>query len=74
MAYLVKDCGRTDVAESWLSADDIAANLGITKDTVYSWIAENAMPSHKVGFLWKILAGDVRDGMQNGHAPSEDRK
>jgi len=35
------------VAEPWLSADDIAAHLGVTKDTVYTWIAEKAMPAHK---------------------------
>ena len=33
------------MAEPWLSADDIAAHLGITKDTVYTWIAEKAMPT-----------------------------
>ena len=32
--------GRSNVAEPWLSADDIAAHLGITEDTVYTWIAE----------------------------------
>jgi excisionase family DNA binding protein len=39
------------VAEPWMSADDIAAHLGITKDTVYVWIAEKAMPAHKLGRL-----------------------
>ena len=33
------------MAEPWLSADDIAAHLGVTKDTVYTWIAEKAMPA-----------------------------
>ncbi|MGL5247411.1 MAG: helix-turn-helix domain-containing protein [Brooklawnia sp.] len=42
------------MAEPWLSADDIAAHLGVTKDTVYTWIAEKAMPAHKVGRLWKF--------------------
>ena len=46
--------GRINVAEPWLSADDIAAHLGVTKDTVYTWIAEKAMPAHKVGRLWKL--------------------
>ncbi|MFM6924715.1 MAG: helix-turn-helix domain-containing protein, partial [Ferruginibacter sp.] len=25
-----------------LSADDIAAHLGVTKDTVYAWVSERA--------------------------------
>ena len=44
------------MAEPWLSADDIAVHLGVTKDTVYTWIAEKAMPAHKVGRLWKFQA------------------
>ena len=27
------------MSEPWLSADDIASHLGVTTDTVYSWIA-----------------------------------
>ena len=37
------------MAEPWLSADDIAAHLGVTKDTVYTWIAEKAMPAFASG-------------------------
>ena len=40
-----------DVAEPWLSAEEIAAHLGITKDTVYDWISEKKMPAHRVGRL-----------------------
>ena len=34
------------MAEPWLSADDIATHLGVTKDTVYAWIADNGMTPH----------------------------
>ncbi|EPH07069.1 excisionase family DNA binding domain-containing protein [Propionibacterium sp. oral taxon 192 str. F0372] len=46
------------MAELWLSADDIATHLGSTKATVYTWIAEKAMPAHKVGRLWKLQASE----------------
>lgn len=39
------------MTEPWLSADDIASHLGVTKDTVYTWIAEKGMPAHKIGRL-----------------------
>ncbi|MGF0120944.1 helix-turn-helix domain-containing protein [Pseudoclavibacter sp. Marseille-Q434] len=39
------------MSEPWLSAVDIAAHLGVTKDTVYTWIAEKGMPAHKIGRL-----------------------
>jgi len=52
--------------EPWLSADDIAAYLGVTKDTVYAWIAEKGMPAHKVGRLWKFQATSLGDDLAPG--------
>ena len=63
--------GRTNVAEPWLSADDIAAHLGVTKDTVYTWIAEKAMPAHKVGRLWKFQASEIDDWVRRGGAAAD---
>jgi excisionase family DNA binding protein len=42
------------VSQPWLSAEEIAVHLGVTKDTVYAWIADRGMPAHKVGRLWKF--------------------
>lgn len=47
------------MSESWLSADNVAEHLGVTKDTVYAWIADKGMPAHKVGRLWKFQASEV---------------
>lgn len=30
------------MSEPWLSAEEIATHLGVTKDTVYAWIADKA--------------------------------
>ncbi|MBG6181367.1 helix-turn-helix domain-containing protein [Arthrobacter sp. CAN_A1] len=54
--------------EPWLSADDIAGHLGITKDTVYSWIADQGMPAHKIGRLWKFQASEIDDWVRGGGA------
>ena len=59
------------MAEPWLSADDIAAHLGVTKDTVYTWIAEKDMPAHKVGRLWKFQASEIDDWVRAGAAASD---
>lgn len=56
------------MAEPWLSADDIAAHLGVTRDTVYTWIAEKRMPAHKIGRLWKVQASEVDDWIRGGGA------
>lgn len=54
--------------EPWLSADDIAAHLGVTKDTVYSWINEKRMPASKVGRLWKFQVSEVDNWVRNSGA------
>ena len=56
------------MADPWLSADDIAAHLGVTKDTVYAWIAERAMPAHKLGRLWRFQATEVDEWVRRGGA------
>ena len=45
---------ETMMEDRWLSVDEIAAYLGIKRDTVYKWIADKRMPAHKVGRLWEI--------------------
>lgn len=60
--------GGGPVAAPWLSADDIAAHLGVTKDTVYAWIAEKGMPAHKLGRLWKFQASEVDAWVRGGGA------
>jgi len=59
------------VSEPWLSTDEIAAHLGITKDTVYAWIADKGMPAHKIGRLWKCQASEVDEWVRTGAAASD---
>lgn len=62
------------MTEPWLSADDIAAHLGVTKDTVYAWISEKAMPAHKIGRLWKFQASEVDEWVRRGDAAATNEK
>ena len=62
------------MSEPWLSADDIAVHLGVTKDTVYAWIAEKDMPAHKVGRLWKFQATEVDEWVRSGRAGTADEE
>ena len=61
--------------DRWLNVDEIAEYLGVSRDTVYSWITGRAMPAHKVGRLWKFKRVEVdvwvRDG-QAADAPQRD--
>jgi excisionase family DNA binding protein len=47
------------IADRWLSVDDVAAYLGIKRDTVYKWIDRRRMPAHKVGRLWKLRKQEI---------------
>lgn len=50
---------RADPREPWVSVDDVAAHLGVAKDTVYRWIESKGLPAHRVGRLWKFKLSDV---------------
>ncbi len=54
--------------DRWLSVDEIAAHLGIKKDTVYKWISERRMPGHKIGRLWKFQKEEVNEWVKSGRA------
>ena len=45
--------------ERWISVTEIAEHLGISKDSVYNWINDKNMPSHRIGKLWKFKASEV---------------
>lgn len=52
--------------ERWLSVDEIAEYLGVSKDTVYGWINSKGMPAHRVGKLWKFKKADIDDWVKSG--------
>jgi excisionase family DNA binding protein len=54
--------------ERWLSLAEIAAYLGVSKDTVYRWLDLRHMPAHKVGRQWKFKAAEVDDWVRSGKA------
>ena len=54
--------------DRWLSVDEIAAYVGIKRDTVYKWIAEKHMPAHRMGRLWKFRKEEVDEWVKSGGA------
>jgi excisionase family DNA binding protein len=41
--------GTSAMEERWLSVEEIATHLGVSRDTVYKWIKRKHLPAHKVG-------------------------
>ncbi len=60
--------------DRWLSVDEIAAYLGIKRDTVYKWIDRKRMPAHKVGAIWKFRKDEVDAWVTSGQAAADDNK
>ncbi len=57
-----------DQAEKWSSLEEIAEHLGVSKDTIYRWIATRQMPAHKIGKLWKFKISEIDDWVTRGEA------
>ena len=62
--------------DRWLSVEEVAAYLGVKRNTVYRWIANKNMPAHRVGRLWKFKRAEIDEWVKAGHASevSEDKK
>ena len=56
------------MTDRWLSVEEMAEYLGVSKDTVYSWVTEKGMPGHKVGRFWKFKREDVDVWVRTGGA------
>ena len=57
--------------DRWMSVDEIAAYLGVSKDTVYTWASERRMPGHKVGRFWKFKKDEVDGWVRAGGSAVE---
>jgi len=54
--------------DRWLSVEEIAHYLGVSKDTVYNWINLKNMPAHKIGRLWKLKRDEIDEWVKSGGA------
>ncbi|MCC6358549.1 MAG: helix-turn-helix domain-containing protein [Phycisphaerales bacterium] len=63
------------MTERLLSADDVAAFLGVKRDTVYKLIDRSGLPALKVGRLWKFRQEQINEWVnrQSGEQQSPDR-
>jgi excisionase family DNA binding protein len=61
--------------DRWLAVDEMAEYLGVSKDTVYSWVTAKGMPGYRVGRFWKFKKDDVDDWVRaEGAASSTDEE
>jgi excisionase family DNA binding protein len=59
------------VAERWYSVDEIAAHLGVSRETVYRWIDHKGLPAHRIGKFWKLKVTEVDAWARTGPTASD---
>ena len=59
------------MTDRWLSVEEVGEHLGVSKDTVYAWIAKRHMPAHKVGRLWKFQKAEIDQWVKAGGASDD---
>ena len=57
-----------NMQERWLSVDEIAEHLGVSKESIYRWLERRKMPAHKVGRQWKFQVSEVDQWVKAGEA------
>lgn len=60
--------------EKWLSVEEIAEHLGISKETIYRWLEKGKIPAHRVGKLWKFRPSEVDEWVLNGNAADSEQE
>ena len=59
---------NNQIPDRWYSTKEICAYLGVSRDTLLTWIADKGLPAHKVGRNWKFKPSEVDDWVKTGKA------
>lgn len=65
---------KDNFSENWVSLEDAATHLGVTKDTIRNWIKKTDIPAHKIGKLWKFKLSELDIWVKSGKSAINDMK
>ena len=57
--------------ERWVNVENIAAHIGVGKDSIYRWINTRGFPAHRVGRLYRFKISEVDEWVRKGVAEKE---
>ena len=52
--------------EPWVNIEEVAAYLGVNKDTVRNWIKKTDLPARKIGRQWKFKLSEIDQWVKSG--------
>jgi len=52
--------------ENWVGVAEVAAHLGVGKDSVYRWIESRGLPARRVGRLLRFRLSEVDSWVEAG--------
>lgn len=55
-------------SERWLSVEEIAQHLGVSKESIYRLLERGKIPAHRVGRLWKFQISEIDSWVRNDSA------
>lgn len=59
--------------ERWMSLEEIAKHLGVSKDTIRAWIKKGTIPYHKIGRQYKFRLSEVDAWVESGESADADK-
>ena len=60
-----------NIDENWMSLEEAAKHLGVTKDSIRNWIKKTDIPAHKIGKLWKFKKSELDEWVRSGKSAFE---
>lgn len=67
------DTMTKNVTEHWSNLEEIANHIGVSKDTIRSWIKKETIPYHKVGRQYKFRISEVDAWVESGQSADADK-
>lgn len=59
--------------ERWYNLEEIANHLGVSKDTIWSYIKKGTIPFYKVGRQYKFKLSEVDAWVESGQSADADK-
>ena len=60
-----------DFNEPWVSLEQVADHLTVSKDTIRNWIKEGLLPAYRVGKMYKFKLSEVDQWVCEGRLDLE---